>query len=66
MAKVTFSRRDVEDLARRLEDCGSSALMDDMPSVQRNMRAAAGILRYFVNVGVPVTVIEIDIFNGTI
>ncbi len=66
MAKVTFSRRDVEDLAQRLLDCGSSPLMDDMPSVQRNMRAAAGLLKYFTNVGVPVSPIEIDIFNGTI
>jgi hypothetical protein len=66
MAKVTFSRRDIEDLAQRLLDCGQSSMMDDMPSVQRNMRAAAALLKYFTNVGVPVSPVEIDIFNGTI
>ena len=66
MAKVTFSRRDVESLAGRLDERGSSMLMDDMPSTQRDMRCAAAILKYFVNVGVPVTIIEVDIFNGTV
>jgi hypothetical protein len=66
MAKVTFSRRDIESLADRLHDCGTSPLMDDMPSVQRNVRCAAAILRYFINVGVPVSPIEVDVFNGTI
>jgi hypothetical protein len=66
MAKVMFSRKDIESLAGRLEDRGTSALMDDMPTTQRDMRSAAGILKYFVNVGVPVSPIEIDTFNGTI
>jgi len=66
MAKMTFSRRDIESLAGRLADRGTSPIMDDMPSTQHDMRSAAAILKYFVNVGVPVTVIEIDVFNGTI
>jgi hypothetical protein len=41
-------------------------LLDDMPSMQRDIRCAAAILRYFVNIGVPVSVIEVDIFNGAI
>jgi hypothetical protein len=66
MAKVTFSTKDVESLAGRLDERGSSMLMDDMPSTQRDMRCAAAILKYFVNVGVPISVIEVDIFNGTV
>jgi hypothetical protein len=66
MAKVVFSRKDVESLAGRLEDRGSTPLLDDMPQTQRDMRCAAALLKYFTNVGVPVTPIEVDIFNGTI
>jgi hypothetical protein len=66
MAKVMFSRRDIESLAKRLEDRGTSPLMDDMPSVQSDIRCAAAILRFLVNVGVPISAIEVDVFNGTI
>ena len=66
MAKVTFSRKDVESLAVRLDERGSSMLLDDKPSTQRDMRCAAAILKFFVNVGVPVSVIEVDIFNGAV
>jgi hypothetical protein len=66
MATRTFSRKDIESLAGRLEDRGTSGLMDDMPSTQHDMRSAAAILRYFINVGVPVSPINIELFNGTV
>jgi hypothetical protein len=44
MAKVVFSRKDVESLAGRLEDRGSTPLLDDMPQTQRDMRCAAALL----------------------
>ena len=63
MAKVTFSRKDIESLADRLLDRGRSPLMDDMPSTQRDLRCAAAILKYVTAQGVPPTVIEIDVNN---
>ena len=61
MAKVTFTRSDIENLVKRLMDCGKSPLLDDMPSLQHTMRSAAALLRHFVSIGVPVTAIEIDV-----
>ena len=58
-----FSRTDIEALARRLLDRGTSPILDDMPSVQADMKSAALLLHYMVVViGVPVTPIEVE--NG--
>ena len=63
MPTHTFSRNDIQGLARRLADRGRSGMLDDMPSVQADMRSAALVLEYFVVVlGVPVTPIEVN--NG--
>jgi hypothetical protein len=63
LAVHTFSRNDIQGLAKRLADRGRSTVLDDMPSVQQDMKSAALILEYFVVVlGVPVTPIEVN--NG--
>ncbi len=63
MAKHTFSRNDIQSLAKRLEDRAWSRLLADMPELQKDIRSAALILNHVVVVlGVPVTPIEIE--NG--
>ena len=54
MAKMQYSRNDIADLAKRMEDRAQSKLLDDMPSVQKDMRAAAFIMRYALSIGFPV------------
>jgi hypothetical protein len=66
MAKLTFSRTDVEALALRLQERGGSTLMDDMPSTQRDMKSAAALLAWFVERGMPLRPVVLDINNGTI
>lgn len=61
MAKITFTRNDVEDLAQRLESKAKSTLMDDMPSTQRDMMCAAALLRDFIGRPFPIV---LDIHNG--
>jgi hypothetical protein len=60
MTKMQYSRQDIADLAKRMEDRAQSKLLDDMPSVQKDMRAAAFIMRYALSIGFPVQPIEID------
>jgi hypothetical protein len=63
MAVHTFSRNDIESLAKRLEDRSWSRLLVDMPELQRDVRSAALVLQYLVIVlGVPITPIEVE--NG--
>jgi hypothetical protein len=58
--------RAVAPLARSRHRCRGQCGRESTCELQRDMRCAAGILKYFVNVGVPVTAIEIETFNGTI
>jgi hypothetical protein len=63
MVKLTYTRADIETLAERLEQRAASIILFDMPQLQRDMRAAAMLLRYMLANGMPVTSAEID--NGT-
>ena len=60
MTKMQYSRNDIADLCKRMEDRATSKLLDDMPSTQKDMRAAALIMRYALSIGFPVQPIEID------
>jgi hypothetical protein len=62
MAKILFSRYDIESLSRRLEDRSWSRLMSDMPELQRDIRSASKLLRFMIETGLPVNPIEIE--NG--
>jgi hypothetical protein len=64
MAKIAYSRQDIADLCDRLENRASSRLLDDMPSVQKDIRAAVLIMRIALSTGLPVQSIEIDTGNG--
>jgi hypothetical protein len=66
MAKIMFSRQDIEDLANRMEARAWSPLMIEMPELQRDSRSCVAILRWLVSQGIPVTHLELDIFNGAI
>ena len=66
MAKYVFSRKDVESLAKRLDDRSWSPVFLDMPELRRDIRSASGLLNHFLKVGMPVTPIELDIFNGSV
>jgi hypothetical protein len=60
MAKMMFSRNDIESLARRMEDRSWSRLMNDLPELQRDIRSAARLLHYFIQQGMPPTPVAID------
>jgi len=64
MVKLTYTRADIETLADRLEQRATSIMLFDMPQLQRDMRAAAMLLRYMLNNGMPVTSAEIEINNN--
>ena len=57
---MQYSTNDIADLCKRMEDRATSKLLDDMPSTQKDMRAAALIMRYALSIGFPVQPIEID------
>jgi hypothetical protein len=63
MAKVHFSRKDVGDLCARLEARGTSHVLRDRPELTRDMTAAA-LLRFMLDQGMPVTMVEVDVLNG--
>jgi hypothetical protein len=63
MVKLTYTRADIETLAERLEQRASSIILFDMPQLQRDMKAAAMLLRYMLTNGMPVTSAEIEINN---
>ena len=60
MAKILFSRYDIESLSRRLEDRSWSRLMSDMPELQRDIRSASKLLKFMIETGLPVNPIEIE------
>ncbi len=65
MVKLTYTRADIETLADRLEQKATSIMLFDIPQLQRDMKAAAMLLRYMLANGMPVTAAEIEINNGT-
>jgi hypothetical protein len=65
MAKLTYSRVDIEMLADRLEQRASSILLYDMPKLAADMKACAKLLRFMLEKGLPVSVVEIEI-NGSL
>ena len=64
MAKHVLSRKDVEWLAERLENRATTPLLDDMPSLQQDLKITTRLLRFMVNYGMPVNPITIEIDNG--
>jgi hypothetical protein len=65
MAKLVYTRRDIEVLADRLEHRASSVMLSDMPRLCSDMRAGSALLRFMLENGMPVTTVEIEINNGT-
>jgi hypothetical protein len=63
MAKLTYTRQDVEGLCDRLETRAGSLMLADMPRLASDMRASAKLLRFMLNQGIPPTAIEIDVNN---
>jgi len=45
MAATTVTRGDVQELIEQLKSRATSALLDDMPSTQSDLRLAASILQ---------------------
>ena len=64
MAKLLYTRDDIGVLAERLEQRAASIMLFDMPQLQRDMKAAAMLLRYMLTNGMPVTSAEIEINNS--
>jgi hypothetical protein len=62
MAKMVYTRSDIQSLAERMLDRSGSSLIDDMPDLQRDIRSAAKILRVVLSVGMPPSFVEIE--NG--
>jgi hypothetical protein len=60
MAKLIYSRNDIEVLCDRLETRASSIMLADMPLLCADMRSAARLLRFMLGKGVPVSVAEIE------
>jgi len=60
LAKIAYSRNDIVDLCERLEGRATSKLLDDMPSMQKDLRAAVVIMRYALSIGFPVLPIEVE------
>src|SRR6266478_1357176 len=61
MPKLIYGRRQIEALADRLMNRGTSRLMNDRPHLQADIILAAIILQRAVSVGFPPTEIEIDV-----
>jgi hypothetical protein len=51
MAKLLYTKRDVEVLVERLESRANSVMLFDMPKLASDMRSAAGLLRWLINHG---------------
>lgn len=66
MAKYVFSRKDIESLANRMDDRSWSPVFMDMPELRRDIRSVAGLLRFFLSTGMPVSPVELEIFNGSV
>jgi hypothetical protein len=64
MAKLLYTRSDIQTLADRLEQRAASIVLFDMPQLQRDMRAAAMLLRYMLVNGMPVSSAEIEVVTG--
>jgi hypothetical protein len=62
MAKLLYTKRDVEVLVERLESRANSVMLFDMPKLAQDMRSAAGLLRWLINHGFAQA--EIDINGG--
>jgi hypothetical protein len=64
MATRTVTRGDVQELIERLRSRATSALLDDMPSTQSDLRLAASILQIVLERGMPVTHFHIEVSNN--
>jgi hypothetical protein len=64
MAKLIYNRQSIGSLCERLETRGTSRLLRDRPELQADMRAAAHILRFMLDRGMPIDTIEFDDTNG--
>ena len=62
--KYVMSRKDVESLVERLENRATTPLLDDMPSLQQDLKITARLLRFMVNHGMPTSPITIEVDNG--
>jgi hypothetical protein len=64
MAKLIYTRSDIEVLLDRLTARSSSVMLSDMPRLCADMRAAAKLLRFMLDNGMPVASAEIEL-NGS-
>jgi len=60
MANRTYRRYEIEALADRLAQRAQSRMMSDRPYLQNDLRAAAAILRFMLDKGMPVCSMEVD------
>lgn len=63
MAKLVYTKGDIERLADRLQQRSESILIFDMPHLQSDMRTAAALLRWVLARGEPISVAEVEV-NG--
>jgi hypothetical protein len=64
MAKLLFTRGDIERLVERLETRAGSVMLADMPRLQAAMRSAGRLLKFMLEAGMPVTNCEIEMPNN--
>jgi len=65
-AKHTYSRVEIGSLCERLEARGQSRMLRGQPELCRDMLVAAALLRYGLEAGFPVGIIEVELMlpNG--
>ena len=64
MATYTLSRNDLQALSERLMNRARSAVMDNMPETQKDMKLAALFLQHVAALGMPVGVVVLTYENG--
>ena len=60
MATLTYTKTDIENLVDRLTQRANSVLLADMPRLCSDMKAAAKLLKFMLDAGIPATTVEIE------
>jgi hypothetical protein len=60
MAKMVYTRPDIERLIDNLEARSQSIMLSDMLPLQSQMRSAARLLKWMLEKGMPVSTAEIE------
>jgi hypothetical protein len=60
MARISYTRNDIERLCDRLNDRAGSVMLFDMPRLAADMQAASKLLKFMLAQGIPPTTIEIE------